>query len=174
VSSVRQPNFTRGRGFSLIEVTLALGVIAFALVAIMGLFPVAMKSATESQRETRATFIAQSVFADVGSGTSPTNTFIAIGTNFQHSSGRVAVNLKNGATNYLAFSEEGTPLGTLTASEFQNSIVTANSAYGAAVFVTQDATFSNLTRVEVQVEAPAAAPRTARTKYNFVTLFRNR
>ena len=48
-----------GRGFSLIEVVLALGIISFAIVGIIGLMPVAMKSAGDSMRETDATFIAR-------------------------------------------------------------------------------------------------------------------
>jgi len=174
VQYARKPNFRVGAGFSLIEVTLALGVIAFALVAIMGLFPVAMKSATDSQRETRATFIAQGVIADLKSGASPTNTYVSIATNFQLPAGRVTVNLENGSTNYLAFSEEGTPLGSVSAGDFSNPLAAPSSAYGTKVIVTPDPTFPSLTRVEVQVEAPAAAVSTNRTKYNFITNLRNR
>lgn len=163
-----------GGGFSLIEVTLALGVIAFALVAIMGLFPVAMKSATESQRETRATFIAQSIFADLGSGMSTTNTFIAIGTNFQQPAGRLSVNLATNGTNFLLFSEEGVPMGTVTDAQFLGSVSTVGTAYGAKVMVNQLPVFTNRSRVEVQVEAPLGAISTNRTKYNFVTEVRNR
>ncbi len=161
-------------GFSLIEVTLALGVIAFALVAIMGLFPVAMKSATESQRETRATFIAQSILADLGSGSSTTNTFIAIGTNFQLPTGRLSVNLSTNGTNFIIFSEEGVPMGSITDNEFLGSISTVGTAYGAKVMINPLSAYTNRSRVEVQVEAPLGAVSTNRTKYNFVTEVRNR
>jgi len=49
-------------GFSLIEIVLALGIIAFALVGILGLFPVAVDAAASSQQETQAAFIARSIF----------------------------------------------------------------------------------------------------------------
>jgi len=47
--------------FSLIEVTLALGIVAFALVAILGLVPVALRSAKEATEDTRVSLIAQDV-----------------------------------------------------------------------------------------------------------------
>jgi len=47
--------------FSLIEVTIALGVVAFALVAILGLVPVALRSAREATDDTRSSLIAQDV-----------------------------------------------------------------------------------------------------------------
>lgn len=48
--------------FSLIEIILAIAVIAFALTAILGMFPVAVSAATDSQRETQAALIARSIF----------------------------------------------------------------------------------------------------------------
>ncbi len=53
--------------FSLIEVVLALGIIAFALVAILGMIPVALESNRASIDETRATEIAGQVFATLSS-----------------------------------------------------------------------------------------------------------
>ena len=53
------------RAFSLVEIVLALAIISFAIVGIMGLFPVAMKSAQESQTETRAALIARQIFSDL-------------------------------------------------------------------------------------------------------------
>lgn len=50
-------------GFSLIEVVLALGVVAFAIVAIIGAFPVGMQTGHAAQDETRAPQIAQDIFA---------------------------------------------------------------------------------------------------------------
>lgn len=51
--------------FSMIEVVLAVGVISFALVGIIGLFPVAMQSALDSQRETQVALIARSLFSEI-------------------------------------------------------------------------------------------------------------
>src|SRR5438132_12920260 len=53
------------RGFSLAEVVLALGVVSFAIVAILGVLPLGLQTGKSSQDETRATQIAQSVFASL-------------------------------------------------------------------------------------------------------------
>lgn len=52
-------------GFSLVEVTIAIGLFAFVVVGILGLFPTAMRLRGESARETRAVLIAQELFAAV-------------------------------------------------------------------------------------------------------------
>jgi type II secretory pathway pseudopilin PulG len=53
--------------FSLVEVALSLAIISFAIVAIMGLFPVAMQTARESNRETRAALIARRIVDELQS-----------------------------------------------------------------------------------------------------------
>jgi len=47
--------------FSLVEVTVAIGVIAVALIAILGLVPIGMKSGREAVDATRTSLIAQDV-----------------------------------------------------------------------------------------------------------------
>lgn len=68
---MRIPRYLRSRSaryaFSLVEVVLALGVIAFAIVAILGVLPVALQTGHTSQDETRAAQIAQSVFSTMSS-----------------------------------------------------------------------------------------------------------
>jgi uncharacterized protein (TIGR02598 family) len=51
----------RQSAFSLVEVTLALGIIAFALIAILGLVPVGMKSSGEAIDATHTALIGQDV-----------------------------------------------------------------------------------------------------------------
>ena len=53
--------------FSLVEVVLALGVIGFALLAIIGLLPIGLQSGRASIQETRATHLAKEVFATLRS-----------------------------------------------------------------------------------------------------------
>jgi uncharacterized protein (TIGR02598 family) len=48
--------------FSLIEVTLAIGVIAFALIAVVGLIPIGIQSSKDAADDTRASAIAQDAF----------------------------------------------------------------------------------------------------------------
>ena len=49
-------------GFSLIEVTLALGIVTFALVGVIGVLPVAMASSRQSIDKNRAAAIAGTLF----------------------------------------------------------------------------------------------------------------
>ncbi len=58
--------------FSLVEIILALGVISFAIVAILGMFPVAVRAATESQEETQAALIARGLFEQIATQTGAT------------------------------------------------------------------------------------------------------
>jgi uncharacterized protein (TIGR02598 family) len=53
--------------FSLVEVVLALGVISFAIVAILGVFPVGLNTSHSAQDETRAPQIAQMILASLSS-----------------------------------------------------------------------------------------------------------
>lgn len=53
--------------FSLVEVVLALGVIGFALLAVIGLLPIGLQSGRASMQETRATHLAERVFATMRS-----------------------------------------------------------------------------------------------------------
>jgi len=50
-------------GFSLVEVTVAIGIVAFALIAVIGLIPVGMKSARDAENDTRSSMIAQDAYS---------------------------------------------------------------------------------------------------------------
>jgi uncharacterized protein (TIGR02598 family) len=52
----------RNHGFSLVEVTLAIGLIAFALLAVVGLLPIGIQSSKDAGDDTRTSAIAQDVF----------------------------------------------------------------------------------------------------------------
>ena len=145
---------------------LALGVIAFAQVGIMGLFPVAMKSAQESQRETRATLIAQQIFSDlrVASGT---NRFVISGPSVNMTNG---LSLASAGNLYLAYNTNGSPLASITSSDFTNSYGDLSASFLADVAVDPNTGTANLSRVQTTIETPAAAPSANRSKYTFVTL----
>jgi len=153
----------------LIEVVLALGVIAFALVGIMGLFPVAMKSAQESQRETRATLIAKQIFSDlrVASGT---NRIVVRGpsaTNPAH----LITNFSLAANTNLVLSYDADGLGRtdqVSTNAFHNGVV--DVGFLMRLSVDTNTGVANLSRVQATVEAPAAAPSTNRSTFTFVTL----
>ena len=62
-----RPDAPSRAGFSLIEVVLALGVIAFGILAMLGVVPVALNTGHEGQNETRAAQLAQDVITSVSS-----------------------------------------------------------------------------------------------------------
>ena len=68
-----------GGGFSLVEVTLALGIISFAMVTLIGLLPVSYTSFRASARSVTSTQLAQRIFAEMQqtdfTNLAPTNTF---------------------------------------------------------------------------------------------------
>ena len=56
-------------GFSLVEVTLALGVAAFCLITVFGLMAVGLMTQQASVRQTTATAIISQIVADLGAAT---------------------------------------------------------------------------------------------------------
>lgn len=60
-----KPPFSHARGFSLVEVCVALGVISFALVGIVGLFPLGISTLQTSIKETAAVNVATAIVADL-------------------------------------------------------------------------------------------------------------
>lgn len=158
IGSDLPPSHSVKIGFSLIEIVLALGIISFALVGIMGLFPVAMNSALESQRETRAAHIAQQIFTDL-STLAGTNRFLITGTNL--STDRTAVNLSAAGSNTVYFDARGNARGNIAA---------VDATYGATVTVTPNTPISGLARVQTTVSTPTAATEANRSRYTFVTL----
>ena len=148
-------------GFSLVEVVIALGIVSFAVLAIVGMMPVAMKSAQDSMRQTDSTLIAQRIFSELktGSGAVRTITLSPNGTP------RILDLSANSTNNFLAFKENG------TAHDYVNS-APATDAYDfyAQISVTTNIGASNLSSVQIDIGAPAAAPPAARTTNSFTTL----
>lgn len=64
---MNQPKSSSGRGFTLAEVVIAIGVISFALVAIIGVLPVGLASGRLATQETRANHLAEEVFSTLRS-----------------------------------------------------------------------------------------------------------
>ena len=63
ISQSRGPR--RQLAFSLVEVVLALGVIAVGVIAILGVFPIALQTGHSAQDETRAPEIAQTIYGSL-------------------------------------------------------------------------------------------------------------
>ncbi len=172
--SFHESRFAGSGGFSLIEIALALGVVAIALVAILGLLPVALDAAQESRNQARATFISQLVFGDLRSGVytnAPVTTVLeANGTQTQ-----AALDLSTNATHsfYVAYDESGRPMANLTSAQF--ALGFGGSAARPAAFLAQITggphdSIPNLARLEASVEQPAQAADANRRRYYFTTL----
>ena len=58
---------SRRIGFSLVEAALSLAIFSFAIVGIIGLFPVGLQTARKSNAETRATLIARQIIDEIQS-----------------------------------------------------------------------------------------------------------
>ena len=78
-------SFPSRLGFSLVEVTLALGIAAFCLIALFGLIPVGVQTNRNATSQTAATNIAAAVVADLRAtpttSTTSTQYGITFGTN---------------------------------------------------------------------------------------------
>ena len=57
------PRVSKTTGFSLVEVTLALGVAAICLIAMLGLMPTSLKTQQNSVRQTTANQIISQIFS---------------------------------------------------------------------------------------------------------------
>lgn len=145
--------------FSLVEVVIALGIVSFAVVAIVGMLPMALKTAKDSMFETDATLAAQRVFSELQTG-SGTNRTVSTGDNSSAN-----VSLSANSTYILAFKSDGKPI-------FSANSLGANPAvdFFAEILVSTNTGVSNLSQVQVNISHPAAAPPNARTTNSFTTL----
>ena len=137
-------------GFSLIEVALALGVAAFALVAIIGLIPIGLNSNQTSSEQTAAAGLAAGIVADLRA-TPVTIPPVA------KSSPRYQVPLppSGTATHSIFLREDGSLSGALDA----NADLSQDPRYRATLFVTAPTAASQkvATIVRVLITWPAVA-----------------
>ena len=155
-----------GTGFSLVEVVIALGIVSFAVLAIVGMMPMALKSAQESMRETDATLIAQRIFAELKTGRGANRTVTKDTNNSPNSFTNISLTAHN-STNNLAFTQDGMPQAFLSST---NSPQDAFYDFYAQISVLTNTGIANLSRVQIDIAAPAAAPAAARTTNSFTTL----
>ena len=77
-----RPNNGKNAAFSLVEVTLALGVAAFCLIAVFGLMPVGVQANRNATSQTASTNIIAAVIADLRATPSTTSTSTQFGITF--------------------------------------------------------------------------------------------
>ncbi|MGC1320579.1 MAG: Verru_Chthon cassette protein B [Candidatus Udaeobacter sp.] len=121
-------------GFSLIEVTLALGIAAFCLIAVFGLMPVAVMTNRNATSRTAATNLMAAVIADLR----------AIPTT-KTTSAQFGISYGTSGTQTLYFDGSGTA----------STVLTANSRY--RLDITWNTPPTGLAYADVKVWWPAAA-----------------
>jgi len=142
--------------FSLVEVVLALGVISFAIVAILGVFPVGLTTGHSAQDDTRAPQIAQMILSSLSAQASTqfNNVLIPLPGNQT-----VAVDLTSSAsptTPNLYADNNGQLATAATNATYAVTIITDNAPAGF------DIGYAN--KVTVIIAWPANAPAANQTK----------
>jgi uncharacterized protein (TIGR02598 family) len=127
--------------FSLVEVTLALGIAAFCLIAIFGLVPVGVQTNRNATSQTRATNIMTAVVADLRATPNSNTTSTQFGITF-------------GDCKRLYFDSEGQVVSSGLCNP--STQVTSTSRYQVNV-IWSDSGWSQLRYADVKVTWPAAA-----------------
>jgi uncharacterized protein (TIGR02598 family) len=178
---------TAGNGkvaaFSLVEVTIAIGIFAFVVVGILGLLPTAMKMRAESAQETRAAIIAQELFSSVAASPSITNVRVRTGATVSEGDVRynqdlrgvsVVVGYPSGTTVPFWFYESPDAAWVNSGagnSEIQKSARINDIQTIARLQASNVSGFPNLYALTVEVRSPAAASLENCTPTVFQTLF---
>lgn len=155
------------KGFSLVEIVIALGIVSFALVAIFGLLPTGYKSAIESRRDTRSAFIAEQIVSDLRASSFSNATILCKGSDGKLTA-LTPIDLRASGTRVLACDGQDSILKELAISDYDSSYTGAEAEYLARIKTTPTG-LSNLFQIEVEVSAPPAAPLSSRTRRGFFT-----
>ncbi len=147
--------------FSLVEVTLALGVMAFAMLAIFGLLPIGLNSNATALQQTAAVNLATGLIADLRQTPSAAD-IAASGGTLTAKSPRYAVDLSQ-ATSTIYLDESGVLQSAATNARYKVTIA-LNSPPSGKRF----ATSGNIT-----IGWPAGAPTPSGSVSAFVALDRN-
>ncbi len=166
---------SRLTGFSLVEAALSLAILSFAIVAMIGLFPVALQTARESNAETRATLIARRIVDEIQS-LPATNISLVRGASVTNASSRITgFDLSSSFSSVLLYDEQGEGMtNEVTAEEFGSAINAAGAYFAAEVRLTPNSPRPGISRVQASVEVPASAPSSRRSRFVFVTYMSQR
>ena len=165
---------SRTTGFSLVEAALSLAIFSFVIVAILGLFPVALQTAKESSAETRATLIATRIMEEIES-LPATNISLIRGASVTNALRVSELGLSSSFSSVLLYDEQGEGMtNEVAAQDFANGITAAGAYFAAEVSLTANFPRPGISRVQATVEAPASAPFPRRSKFVFVTYMSQR
>lgn len=167
------------QAFSLIEIVIALGVISFALVAILGMFPVAMKASRESQEETRTAAIAQLVFSQLRSQATTNGSFSWV-PDLTNTASNTTIPFKPStgvATNWAIFDYDGAPYTRIVDGQFSSgnpaqAAQRPKTAYMARITVTAEVPVPGSSRIKLEI-VPGLLPPENRPTNTYITYVRN-
>jgi type II secretory pathway pseudopilin PulG len=167
----------RERGFSLVEVTVAIGIFAFVAIGILGLLPAALRLRAESAQETRAAMIAEEMLGAVTSGSSLTNILIRQGPGLNDAGEyKPPLNLTLDANTYVFGYPSQTTIPNWRYRDNPDSVWNNGTTEGAGNSITTLARISSTTagpkmrRVMVEVRSPATLPLKSSRPTTFSTL----
>jgi type II secretory pathway pseudopilin PulG len=173
--------------FTLVESVVAIGLFAFVIVGIVGLFGSALGRQRQASFETRSVMVSQQILARIRAAESATNAYLTRGSdpNTQaklfHSASFAAP-----GTNTVVFyyKKDGTELsGILDPANYSNATFSFYPGYPAETLTndivgrarlsltTNDTGSTNLYRVTIEVSEPANLPLHARRYTNTFTTF---
>jgi type II secretory pathway pseudopilin PulG len=167
-------------GFSLVEVTIAIGIFAFVIVGVLGLLPAGMRMRADSAAETRGVLISEELFAAVRAATNLSSVVVRDGPGLQDRNNQTVDLLRESVV--IGFPSQTTvPYflwgGSRSAGTPDSAWVQGQMPPGAvanAIDTLARLTATNvggsLYRVTVAVRAPASVPLTNSRPSTFSTL----
>lgn len=183
----------RGRrsaaGFSLVEVTVAIGIFAFVAVGILGLLPAALRQRADSSRETRAVMIAEELFTAIQASPSISNVIVRDGPGLK-AGNNISINLSGGSSVVVGYPAQtsvpwflwdprrnvGNPDDAWLKGQLHPGAVNNGIDTLARVSATNVPGSPGLYQVLVEVRSPASVPLVTGTRTNtppltFTTLY---
>jgi type II secretory pathway pseudopilin PulG len=177
----------RAAAFTLIESVVAIGIFAFVIVGIVGLFGSTLERQRQASFETRAVMVSQQILARIRAAESATNVFFTRGSNPTNDdklfhSGNMTASPASSIEFY--YKKDGTEISGLTpAGNYESGNYAVFSGYdpdgspedivgrARAILTTNGTGLSNLYRVAIEVSEPANLPIEARRYTNTFTTF---
>ncbi len=169
-------------GFSLVEVTIAIGIFAFVIVGILGLLPAGMRIRADSAAETRGVLISEELFASVRAATNLGAVTVRDGPGLQASNNQT-INLTNGdavvigypsqtTVPYFLWGGKRTDVGTPESAwvEGKMPLGAVTNAIDTLARLSAISVGNGLYRVSVEVRAPAVLALSNSRPISFSTL----
>jgi len=179
---MKHPNCPRlreagtARAFSLVELVLALGIFAFAIVAVLGLFPLALKGTSDTRSQTYITAVSGNLLAHLEIGE-----FHELHLYAEDGETVLATfDLGASTTLYLGFDNNGNLARVLTAGEFEQGVndlrfiaeLTSIPLAADDFDLPANASDPDVSHVTFSIEYPASAPAATREKEILATRIR--